>query len=291
MMNEDTLPLALARAMRRLLAPLFRVLLRHGMSYTAFEALARRVYVQVAIDEFGLPGKKPSISRTSILSGLTRKDVQRLLAEALEATEPASEHVNRAARVLAAWTRDPDFLDAGGQPRTLALQDGPGSFAKLVRRHSGDMPVRAVLDELEHAGAARRRPDGQVELVARVFLPRRSAVDKIDLLGDDVADLIGTIDHNILHGSTDPRFHRKVMYRDMPVEVAAPFRELGRERAMALLVELDQWLAARAAAASDTAAAGPTPSAPTGPLLRLGLGIYYFEEPLEPSPQPSRKED
>ena len=44
---------------------LFRVLLRHGMSYTAFEALARRVYVQVAIEEFGLPGKKPSISRTS----------------------------------------------------------------------------------------------------------------------------------------------------------------------------------------------------------------------------------
>jgi hypothetical protein len=66
------------------------------------------VYVDVALREFGIPGKKPSISRASILWGLTRKEVQRLVAEAESEARSSAliEHENRAVRVLSAWTRD-----------------------------------------------------------------------------------------------------------------------------------------------------------------------------------------
>ena len=84
MKSEAETRSALEQAVTRLLRPLFRILLRHGMAFTAFEKLAKRVYVDVARNEFRLPGKKPSVSRTSILSGLTRKDVQRVLAEPVE---------------------------------------------------------------------------------------------------------------------------------------------------------------------------------------------------------------
>ena len=66
----------------RLLRPLMRLMLRHAMPFSAFEELAKRVYVDVAMNDFALPGKKPSISRASILTGLTRKDVQRLVGSA-----------------------------------------------------------------------------------------------------------------------------------------------------------------------------------------------------------------
>jgi hypothetical protein len=275
---DHALPKALNLAVRRMLRPLFRLLLRHGMSFTAFEELAKRVYVDVALREFGIPGKKPSISRTSILSGLTRKDVQRLVNEAPDAAADAGgERHNRAARVLGGWTRNPEFLDADGRPRVLPLQDAEPSFASLVRRHSGDMPVRAVLDELLRVGAVRRHEDGRIELVARVFLPRRSEVDKIDLLGSDVADLVTTIDHNIQHGDTDPRFQRKVMYRNVPLDALPAFRELSGREAMALLVQLDRWLAPRADDGERRAAQGV-------PVTRVGLGIYYFEERQEAPP-------
>ena len=65
----------------RLLRPLVRLLLRHAVPYGAFDTLARRVYVETALRDFALPGKKPSVSRASILTGLTRKEVQRLVAE------------------------------------------------------------------------------------------------------------------------------------------------------------------------------------------------------------------
>ena len=79
---------ALEAAVAKVLQALFRVLLRHSMSYTSFEALARRAYVEVAMKDFAIDGKKSTISRASILSGLTRKEVRRLLS--LPAAHPAS---------------------------------------------------------------------------------------------------------------------------------------------------------------------------------------------------------
>ena len=93
--SDDRSRIALNKAMARLLRPLFRLLLRYGISYGSFEALARRAFVNVAMEVAGLDGKKPSISRISVLSGLTRKEVQRLATDGAEPS--AIDQHNRAA--------------------------------------------------------------------------------------------------------------------------------------------------------------------------------------------------
>lgn len=224
------------------------------------------------MEDFGIPGKKPSVSRASILSGLTRKEVQRLLqTQALDDTA-ASDHCNRAARVLTAWVRDADFHDTQGHPRPLEVE-GEHGFAALVRRHSGDMPTRAVLDELLRVGAVERQEDGRIALLARGYVPRRGAREMVGVLGADVADLIETIDHN-LHQieptGQAPRFQRKVMYRGVPQQALPAFRSLSAERAQALLEQLDRWL--------HDACQHDEPAGDAQPGARVGLGIYYFEE-------------
>ena len=272
---EVNIQRTLNRAITRVLRPLFRVLLRQHVSFGAFEELAKRAYIDVVISDFGIPGKKPSISRASVMSGLTRKEVQRLLTETSDAATPDGERYNRAARVLTAWTRDPDFLDPNGEPLPLDPQEGATGFASLVRRHSGDVPARAVLDELLRVGAVRRRDDGRLDLVTRAYVPQTSAADKVEILGSDVADLINTIDHNIEHGDTDPRFQRKVMYRNIPAAVLPEFKKLSSTQAQALLERLDKWFAAQRA---------PDPPDPLDPpRARVGMGIFYLEEPLEPN--------
>jgi hypothetical protein len=280
-MDSDARPhAALHAALATLLRPLFRLLLRHQVSFGAFEELAKRVYVEVALNDFGIPGKKPSISRASILSGLTRKEVQRLIASGGDLPgdgTPDNERYNRAARVLTGWIRDSEYLDAKGQPKALS-PDGENGFAALVRRHSGDMPARAVLDELERVGAVRRREDGLIELLARAYVPRSSPADKLAILGSDVADLIGTIEHNLEHGETDPRFQRKVMYVSIPVSALPAFRKRSATNAQAVLEKFDQWLA-------EHDVASP-PGRPDAPRARVGVGIYYFEEGVTPAPPP-----
>lgn len=278
---DQTTPIerAIDLAVARLLRPLFRVLLRHGRSYRTFEEVARRTFVEVAMEDFGIPGKKPSVSRASILSGLTRKEVQRLLQTPAADDAPAGEHRNRAARVLTAWVRDADFHDPKGNPRPLDVE-GDRGFAALVKRHSGDMPTRAVLDELLRVGAVERQADGRVALLARGYVPRHDAREMVGVLGADVADLIETIDHNLHQAGTTgqaPRFQRKVMYRGVPQQALPAFRTLSAERAQALLEQLDRWL--------NDASQPPAPAPGEPPGVRVGLGIYYFEEtPAEQGP-------
>jgi len=271
MESANRVHLAVNSALLVLLRPLVRLLLRYQVPFSAFEELAKHVYVQVALEDFALPQKKPTLSRASILTGLTRKEVQRLVAEQEPARAASEDGYNRAARVLTGWARDEAFRDADGQPAALDAQDGARSFAELVRRYSGDMPARAVLDELLRVGAVRRRDDDRLELVTRAYVPQTGAVEKLAILGTDVSDLIATIDHNLQQGSEDPRFQRKVMYRRVPAGVRTAFRETSAARAQALLEELDRYLASQARSAPDTPADQPR--------VRLGLGIYYFEEP------------
>jgi hypothetical protein len=270
---SNKLSSVLAAAVLRLLAPLVRVLLRNGMSFNAFSDLARRAYVESAMREFAIPGKKQTVSRVSVLTGLSRKDVQRILgAQGIADSGEARERYNRAARVIAGWVRDQEFADAAGEPAALA-PDGPGaSFGQLVKRYSGDVPARAVLDELLRVGAVQRQDDGRIRLLSRAYVPSASDLDKLDILGADVADLIATIDHNLRHGGADPRFQRKVMYDNVPRDAAAAFRALSAQQAQALLEAMDQWLAPRDRDVN--------PSVQGAERVRVGVGIYYFEENL-----------
>jgi hypothetical protein len=267
---------ALAVAVERALRPLFRILLRNQMSFKAFVDIAKHTYVEVAADEFGIPGKKTSVSRVALLSGLTRKDVQRLLDAPAEDDADAGERYNRAARVVAGWVRDPEFSDADGNPRILSLLEGTGrvppSFAALVRRFSGDIPFRAILDELLRVGVVEKVGDDGIRLKTRAYVPESGDTEKLNILGTDVSDLVSTIDHNLQHGSSDPFFQRKVMYDNVPVEAIQEFRRMSGAQAQALLERLDKWLSQHD---RDTHPG----NGGTG-RVRTGIGIYYFEEDM-----------
>jgi len=148
--------------------------------------------------------------------------------------------------VVAGWIRDPEFSDAEGNPKILTLQEGAGSgraaFAALARRFSGDIPFRAVLDELLRVGVVEKLDDDGIRLKMRAYVPESGDADKLNILGTDVSDLVATIDHNLQHGAADPFFQRKVMYDNVPVEALQEFRRMSGSQAQAFLERLDKWL-------------------------------------------------
>ena len=271
MFEDSVLTPAIGLALAKLLRPLVRLLLKHSFPYAAFESIAKRVFVETAMEDFALPGKKPTISRAAILTGLTRKDVNLLLAEPSSRADLISAQYNRAARVLSAWGREPRFAGTGPSPQPLSL-DGPDGFAELVRLHGGDVPARAMLDELQRVGAVQLLPDGRVALRQRAFVPQDSVVHKLGILGTDVGELIETITHNIEHGATDARYQRKVMHVGIPVEMLPAFRQMSARQSQALLEDLDTWLTAH-----DIEHL-PASGLPAGDTARVGVGIHYFEQ-------------
>jgi hypothetical protein len=264
----DTSLRALNSAILRILRPLVRILLRHGVSHKDFSELAKAVYVDVAESDFTLPGRKQSTSRISVLTGLTRKEVARLRGSGEPGDGDLASNYNRAARVIAGWARDARYHDADGDPARLPFEGEQASFSELVRRFSGDIPPKTMLDELLRVGAVREK-QGRIELVSRSYVPQRGAEDKLHILGTDVAYLAATIEHNI-EQPDNPHFQRKVAYDNLPEEAVAEFRALSREKAQRLIEELDSWLS-RHDRDGNPAVEG------TG-RKQAGLGIYYFEE-------------
>lgn len=261
----------LTSSVLRILRALARVLLRHGLPFPIFLDLAKRAYVDVALNECGIPGRKPSISRAALLTGLTRKEVQRLAEPGEVVDAEVIERHNRAARVVAGWVRDADFRGADGEPTALALDEGAASFAQLVRRYGGDVPARAVLDELLRVGTVERQADGRIRLLTRVYIPRASDLGKLTIFGSNVSYLIDTIDHN-LQASAPPRFQRTVVYDNLPVEAIEEFRALSARQAQELIELLDTWLARHDRDANPLVRG-------TG-RVRAGMGIFYFEDNL-----------
>jgi hypothetical protein len=262
---------ALSAVVLRILRPLVRILLRNGISYGTFADLAKWVYTDVARKEFGLHGRKQSTSRVSILTGLSRKEVTRVRALQRPDDRASAEQYNRAARVIAAWRREADFLDAEGQPAVLPMSGSGATFGELVRRFSGDIPARAIRDELKQVGAVEQLEDGRIRLLAPAYIPKASEVEKIHILGTDVSHLISTIDHNLQPDVPEPFFQRKVAYDNLPEEVLPRFRRLTLRKAQAFLENMDRWLAGH-----DR---DMNPAVDGTGRSRAGIGIYYFEEP------------
>ncbi|MFO7706818.1 MAG: DUF6502 family protein [Desulfobacterales bacterium] len=262
----------ISAAVGRILKPLVRILLRNGISYGTFAEMAKREFVEVAAREFGVEGRKQSVSRVAVITGLTRKEVRRLADRRRPADRASADRYHRASRVVAGWRRDANFQDRRGAPAPLPVL-GPGkSFQELVRRHGGDVPYRAVLDELLADGSVVKQGGQTVHLAGRAYVPLQDDPMKLHILGVDTAYLIETIGHNIDPKSPEARFQRKVMYDNLPDDVLPRFRRLSSRAAQRLLEKLDVWLAGH-----DRDC---TPRESGSGRNVAGIGIYYFEEPF-----------
>lgn len=255
-----------------IIKPLIGLMLRNGIAFGDFMRLAKRAYIEEAEKELEQLGQKTTTSRIAVITGLTRKDVAALRKERLPKIEPAVQQ-NRAVRVISAWVSDADFCDAAGNARVLQIHGAENSFEALVSRYSGDMPYRAVLDELVRTGAVERQGKEALKLVRSAYVPSDDEEKKYALLGEDVNLLISTIKHNITAESELPRYQRKVCYDNIPAECLPEFRELANRESQALLLKLNTWLAVH-----DM---DRNPSLKSNRPMKSGVGAYYFEELAE----------
>jgi hypothetical protein len=270
----DELTSALRHAVYRLLKPLVRILLRHGMAYGTFAELARKAYTDEGLRHLEALGKRPSVSAVSALTGLTRKEAKRVHELDIDAGSDRTRRYNRAIRVVSGWLVDPRFRDGAGEPAALALE-GQHSFAELVKDYSGDIPPSAMLTILEASNTAAVE-EGRVILRERAYLPTQTPVEHIEILGRDVGELVSTIGHNISSEKARRVFQRKVSNNSVRESALPAFRALSNQQSQALLETYHQWLTEHQVDPDDA----------DDRARYVAIGIYYYDDEIDEDPEP-----
>jgi hypothetical protein len=236
-MQSSTLPISVLKALRHVMRPLVRLMLRKGVTYLVFVDLLKEVFVDVADREFRLDDKAPTDSRISLLTGVHRKDVRRLRNSSDPTSSTLPENITFGAQLVNAWTCAP-FCNDAGQPLPLprlASVGGDRSFDALVAKVSTDIRARVVLDEWLRLGIVRLDEQECVHLEAQAFVPQKGFDEKAAYLGHNLHDHACAAVHNL--SSEGPAFFERSVHYDAlsPMSVEALREAVANEGMQALL--------------------------------------------------------
>lgn len=259
----------LVRALKQVLRPLVRLLLAKGVTYPYLSNLLKTLYVDVAAHDFPLEGKRQTDSRLSLLTGVHRKDVRRLMSQPREHALPPA-NISLGARLVARWCGEAGYLDEAGRPKPLArlpAADGGPSFERLVADESKDIRARAVLDEWLRLGLAEVDAEDRVCLRTSAFVPEKGLDEKLFYFGRNLHDHLAAASHNVL-GQQPPFLERGVYSGGLNQAAVEELAKLAEQMGMDTLRALNRRAGElRASSATD------------GPNRRMHFGIYFYSEP------------
>ena len=243
--------------------------MRSGISFGELAEVLKTVFVEVAGRDFDLPERKTSLSRIAIITGLTRKEVSKQQENLRSGVFSVDSNLNRVIRVLEGWHTDPTFTGPYGMPVDLPFEStDETSFINLVRRHSGDMAPRAMLDELIRVGAVEQTNAGAFKALLRVYIPRDFHPDALQRFGEVVRDFVNTYEYNMDKRPGMGRFERIVFADDgLREELMPAFDALLRAKGYRFLLELHNWI---------TAQEGEGVARKGGRRVKTGVGVYHF---------------
>lgn len=250
-----------------LLRPIASLLLKCGMTWRQFAEISKTVFVEVATAEYGLGGRPTNVSRVSILTGLSRKEVVRV-RDLLDAPNDSLHNkTTDATRLLSGWHQDADFLDAAGQP-LVVNSEGPGpSFATLWQRYGGDAPQSTMRKELERAGAITLLSDGLIRVERRYFMPRPFDPQWIMNAGSTLRDLGTSISHNLDAPVQDRRFIGRSTNDSIDRAALPEFEAFIDKNGQEFLEKVDKWLTDHEARAGYDG---------ERKRMRLGMGMFLI---------------
>lgn len=255
--RANQLAFALIKRLASILVPI-------GFSFGEFESSAKAAFVLAATEQIRRGGKRPSTAKIAILTGLTRQEVAKIRSGSIAGSKASNEQ--RTERVMHGWFTDPRYIDTRGAPRLLPKK-GERSFDELVRRFGGDVPHKAVLEELIAGGMAIIESKDVVRALRRHHLaPPQSALD-LDALRRDIEIVFASV---VATQSSDASRSRRITVR-FPNAVPNGVRRTVNVRAERFLEALSDYL--------HTESSNVDSSAPQKNAISFSILISQAEEP------------
>jgi Family of unknown function (DUF6502) len=278
----------LLHALRRVLRPVIKVLIRAGIRFDEFSELARGVYVESALRDGIDHVATPTRARLSMATGVSRHQVDYYVENegALPVADPTLTNI--LTEVLQKWHTDPQYVGPYGIPLELEFEVSGGGrcVRNLVSMVDAKVSPGIVLEALIGVGSVVYSGEKYFRATSRYFMmPEPMSAPQIEYFGNTLSRLTETLEFNMNPKNSSKRLERFVIAdRGLPADVVPKFEEYARDRATELLLDLDNWLTPYSA----TGNAEDIVRVPTGVNLFLYVEPPADERPLKTLVQESR---
>jgi hypothetical protein len=239
----------LVHTLRSVLRPLARILFRAGVRFDEFVELLRGIYVEITIRDAVDSGQTISTARISILSGVSKRDVERLVSSDDWLRIPKPTDAAALAAVLHRWHTDSAFLGPYGVPLELPITgQGGRNFTDLVSGSPIHIEAVSAYEQLLAAKMIAKSGETHVKVLSRSYvMPEPLSSEMLEHFGSAMTNLASTLDFNMTPDQKAKRLERSVFPDDgLPEELRTEFDQFVRERAQELISDVDDWLAAAA---------------------------------------------
>lgn len=266
------------QALRRVLRPIIRLMIRSGIRYDEFIDVARGAYVESAIRDGIGATVHPTRDQIAWATGIDRQRVDHYIDD--DGAMPAAiVTMNRVViEVLHKWHTDPKYLDAQGIPLELDLADnGKLGFGSLVTEIDSKVDPALALERLLKAKTVVYASENRLRTVTRFFIRQGDDEGSIEHFGEAIAHLIETHAYNFDPRSANSKRLDRAVFADhgLPKHLLQPFQTCVRERAEQFLLDVDDWLARNSDGIPRK----------TNKEVRAGVTVFFYVDP-EPDSKP-----
>jgi hypothetical protein len=254
--------------------PLFR---NFGTTHHDLSQMLARLFVYDTAEILQNEGRPTTVGRLALMTGLTRAETEKHLAErriAVKRRSLKASAIMTPAAVLTAWNTDARFSTPYGVALDLSLTPTgrQRTFADLVAASAPDTDPDSVLDQLLAAGCVEVHEQDFVRCTNRAYIPAGVSVERITRMGSALGALAATLTHNLLEESP-------VGYVERAVQTDFPVSNDGRRA-------IREWLVVDGTRFLETLDAWMTSSkaeleASTG--KRVGVEFFMYDAPIEAS--------
>ncbi len=250
-------------------------MLREGLTYSHFAAIAKMAFVESAAKDFAGKEEKASVGSVCALTGMDRTQIDEILIEH-ERYEASAvlEPTNPFARVLHGWHNDKDYVGPYGLPMDLPFAVGPLNLSILTERHAPGVPPQIILQELQRVGAVTEVGDNVWKPLKQEYIDPTLSPENLTRMAGLVESLLSTLENNTRRKRDGTALFERTMLVDKPLttdqlnELHAHLKVVGAQFLQRIdafaAIDLQEKMAVRSGDVAN---------------IRAGLQCFLFVEP------------
>jgi hypothetical protein len=270
--SSDPLRDATLNALSQLIDPILTLMFDSRVTVREFTQILREIAVSKANCRISKETGQSNKSRVSILTGLPRSEVTRLLKKPSSLALSGTVH-HPTRKVLSAWFDDSAFLTNEGEPAVLPAFGKRKSFERLVDKHGGGVPVRAMLDELTRIDAIEWLAGQRIRPRDRIPMMTGLTASSISMMGERGRNLFQTLISNA-HSTKNPLFEATAGVDNIDAAGISIGRREVLQQGTSFINGIDGLFnQLKRAPVSKTRKMN-------GAMKRMGVTVFYFEEDL-----------